>query len=407
MRLAAAAVGGGGGGALGGGGSAWRRQRRRVAVAPVPNELLRAASAGTRSTMQALVQLLSKLCRRGLRSILLHPLSECSKGGCLLPQFLLARLRGRGVAGSRVHTQTEGQRIRTNTFEALHARLPRGRRGGLRHVRRAIARGDGQTAEARRRSRGRGRQCGRGHPSGRRRQSGRSRIPFCGVCASGSEHGRTGDIHAADGAGRRGRCGRGGTPRTYARRWRVGLPTSSLRTCRPRRLRRRVPADPRLLYCISKPDALTRLSDEQPAYQISRRWRNSVRDFQIHVGDPVHGLHLARSREWRLPCEHLEQEHTHGPDINCDVVRLVEHHLRRQVVPGAAEGVPRRSIFRQLRAPAKVRKLRDAACVHQDVLRLEVSMDDSPFVQVIQRVGNANEDFRGFRLGQSTLLPHY
>ena len=82
-------------------------------------------------------------------------------------------------------------------------------------------------------------------------------------------------------------------------------------------------------------------------------------------------LHGISACEGRRAGEQLEHEHAEGPVVGADVVPLVQDHLGRHVLGGAAES-PRLATHLQLLGEAEVHQLYVAGGVEQEVLGLQV-----------------------------------
>lgn len=95
----------------------------------------------------------------------------------------------------------------------------------------------------------------------------------------------------------------------------------------------------------------------------------------------VHGI---RAGKRRGPGDQLEHEAAKGPDVDRNVLALVEDDFGRDVFRGAAEGVRPRALRFQALRETEVGQLRHAIPVKEHVLGLEVSVDDKPPVQVVE-----------------------
>eukprot|EP00406_Dinophysis_acuminata_P040260 CAMPEP_0179360684 /NCGR_PEP_ID=MMETSP0797-20121207/80107_1 /TAXON_ID=47934 /ORGANISM="Dinophysis acuminata, Strain DAEP01" /LENGTH=335 /DNA_ID=CAMNT_0021076053 /DNA_START=249 /DNA_END=1254 /DNA_ORIENTATION=+ len=147
-----------------------------------------------------------------------------------------------------------------------------------------------------------------------------------------------------------------------------------------------------------------RVPHQEPPDQVARGLGHVPRDPQVDARDPRQA-HRRLAAEGGRSNEHLVEQDAHGPDIDTVPVRLVLHHLRGEVVQGAAEGVPLPAV-RDLRAPPEVAELRDPVCAQQDVLGLDVAVDDVPLVEVGERERDVPEDLGGVPLRQAAALLH-
>eukprot|EP00966_Prymnesium_polylepis_P053451 1235945-Prymnesium_polylepis.1 len=86
----------------------------------------------------------------------------------------------------------------------------------------------------------------------------------------------------------------------------------------------------------------------------------------------------------RGTCKHLVQHHAHPPPVGGAVVPLAQDQLGRDVLGRAAE-CPRILVLAHHLCKAKIDQLQVAMFVEQQVLRLEVTVCDSPVVQVLER----------------------
>ena len=86
---------------------------------------------------------------------------------------------------------------------------------------------------------------------------------------------------------------------------------------------------------------------------------------------------------------------------------LLEYHLRRKVVEGAAKGAPGVGI--RMHAPAEVSELNGATCTDHDVLGLEVAMHDAAFVHVPNCIRDGTHNVCTLRLQEKAVLhaPHH
>ena len=73
---------------------------------------------------------------------------------------------------------------------------------------------------------------------------------------------------------------------------------------------------------------------------------------QVYGLDPLVGLVVVVRLEGREAAAKLETEDPETPNVNTLVVRLLHHHLRREVVQCAAKGLP--AIVRRVDAPTEI-----------------------------------------------------
>lgn len=76
------------------------------------------------------------------------------------------------------------------------------------------------------------------------------------------------------------------------------------------------------------------------------------------------------------------------------IVVFVLDHLRRHVLERAAEGIPLLHVV-ELDTPAEIANLDDVAVLNQYVLRLDVAMDQSLLVQIVDTAANLDEEVEG------------
>mmetsp|Transcript_102714 Transcript_102714/g.258781 ORF Transcript_102714/g.258781 Transcript_102714/m.258781 type:complete len:546 (+) Transcript_102714:3366-5003(+) len=125
-----------------------------------------------------------------------------------------------------------------------------------------------------------------------------------------------------------------------------------------------------------------------------------------HLGpcstNQLDSLFLRGCGERRPRHEHLKKQHAEGPQIHARVVRLVQPHLRGEVVQGAAEGLSVWPLGRELHAPAEVAQLgAEVRAEEEDVLGLDVSVGHALPMQIGQAVRGIREEMSCTRLRQT------
>jgi len=108
------------------------------------------------------------------------------------------------------------------------------------------------------------------------------------------------------------------------------------------------------------------------------------------------------------PGEHLEEEHAQRPPVNAEAVGVAAHHLGREVLWRAAEGLceggPDRPALEtrggaQALGQSEVDQLQVASRIEQQVLGLEVPIHHAAhLVQVLEHVRNGGRVKKGRRL---------
>lgn len=91
-------------------------------------------------------------------------------------------------------------------------------------------------------------------------------------------------------------------------------------------------------------------------------------------GTPAIGILVPRGLKRGSPKQELIGQHTQAPVVNATVVVPPLHHLRGQVVEGAAQGAA--PAVGRVHGPAKVCDLEVPAQADEQVLRLDVAVDD-------------------------------
>ena len=92
--------------------------------------------------------------------------------------------------------------------------------------------------------------------------------------------------------------------------------------------------------------------------------------------------------EGRPSGQHLVEQDTQGPPVNREPVVLRPKDLRRDVVRGPAEGGGRVALSDSFLAHPVVCKLDVTLVVQQNVVQLQISINNSSFVEIIQRQAN-------------------
>lgn len=123
---------------------------------------------------------------------------------------------------------------------------------------------------------------------------------------------------------------------------------------------------------------------EQLDDEVLRLGADVRRERDGRVLDAVVRLLLLRRLERRAADEELVHEDAERPRVDALVVRLLAHHLRREVVERAAHRLAPQ--VRRVHRPAKVRDLHHPVRPDQQVLRLDVAVDHVLLVAKVQRV---------------------
>lgn len=92
------------------------------------------------------------------------------------------------------------------------------------------------------------------------------------------------------------------------------------------------------------------------------------------------------------------------PDVEGVVVSFVLDHFWRHVLEGSTEGIPLLAVVR-LNAPAEVADLDDVAFFNEDVLGLDVPVNESLLVHVVDARADLDEEVEGGVLAQELFLP--
>ena len=101
-----------------------------------------------------------------------------------------------------------------------------------------------------------------------------------------------------------------------------------------------------------------------------------------------------RASERCSPMDQFVQQNAETPDVKRMVVVLVLNHLRCHVFECAAESIPLLHVVK-LDAPAEVANLDDIAIFDEDVLRFNVTMDQTLLMQVIDTAAYLDEKVEG------------
>mmetsp|Transcript_47094 Transcript_47094/g.106810 ORF Transcript_47094/g.106810 Transcript_47094/m.106810 type:complete len:250 (+) Transcript_47094:763-1512(+) len=164
---------------------------------------------------------------------------------------------------------------------------------------------------------------------------------------------------------------------------------------------------PAMRCCLCQRNAPLSLLGEQPPQE----WMCGCRHLlyrgtiQAAAHDVSASLQEATAPiEGRDACKHLEEQYPDRPDIDTLVIGLAINHLRRQHTERAAKGHAAVCLAR-IGTPPKVGHLGRKVVTEEDVLRLQVSVDDSMLMQEADPVHDLREDVRSIRLAQCPGLP--
>ncbi len=113
--------------------------------------------------------------------------------------------------------------------------------------------------------------------------------------------------------------------------------------------------DPRMLGHVGELHARSLFLHQQAGDEVARAGGHEGREAQVDVADAAVGGAVALGLERRTAHEELVGEHAQGPYVGGVVVLTGLHHLRGQVVQGAAKGGAARS--RGMHGPTEVRNL--------------------------------------------------
>lgn len=120
---------------------------------------------------------------------------------------------------------------------------------------------------------------------------------------------------------------------------------------------------------------------------------------------------LVANLPWMHSCERssamhqLVKQDTERPYIKRVIVILVLDHLRGHVLQRAAERVSLLHVV-SLYAPPKITNLNDISIFDKDIFRLDIPMDESLLVKIIDTRTNLNEEIECSVLAQKLLLPY-
>lgn len=107
-----------------------------------------------------------------------------------------------------------------------------------------------------------------------------------------------------------------------------------------------------------------------------------VRGCSEKFGDDGELIDMIFAGKERLPLQHLGEDTPSAPNVHLDVVFLPgKHDLRSSVVPGRDIAGHLRILYAR---QTEVTDLQVAVLVHEDVARLQVSVDDARRVDVLQ-----------------------
>ena len=125
----------------------------------------------------------------------------------------------------------------------------------------------------------------------------------------------------------------------------------------------------------------------------TRRIRAYVASNKVSVGAALAEqrptLSATHVLEGRFAAKELVGEDAKGPEVHLLIVRLLIHHLWREVVERSTEGMP--PVARRMHAPAEISQLELAINAEQQVLGLDVPVDDVLAVQVGEGIGHLRD----------------
>ena len=95
----------------------------------------------------------------------------------------------------------------------------------------------------------------------------------------------------------------------------------------------------------------------------------------------------------------LVEKDTQGPDVQGVVVSLVLDHFWSHVLQGTTKSIPLLTMIR-LNTPSKITNFNDVALFDQDIFRLNISVDKSLLVHVVDAGAYLDEKVEGSVLTQ-------
>jgi hypothetical protein len=105
----------------------------------------------------------------------------------------------------------------------------------------------------------------------------------------------------------------------------------------------------------------------------------------------------------RSSVNQLIQQDAKRPDIKRVIVILILNHLWSHVFKSSTKGVSLLHVIR-LNAPAEITDFNDVSFFDQDIFRLDISVNETLLVHVVDTTAHLNEEVKGSVFGQELLL---
>lgn len=140
----------------------------------------------------------------------------------------------------------------------------------------------------------------------------------------------------------------------------------------------RVRQDPGVHHHLVQWQAMQWIQHQKLWNQVGRRLRDMLRQLIVSLQDLLVRLVEGLREEGSMTHQQFIAQHSEAPEVDVLGVGLALYHFWRQIIDSATKRHAHRVGL--MYGPAEVGDLQDAFVAQQKVLRLDVSVDDVPFV---------------------------